>query len=418
MKIEMNRYHLSKILVLLIALVGSSIQSLGQTIPAADDDASISFVSEPSGLICGHDIYVEVVLTNAGTNPLTSTTIQVERNGTVVQTMNWTGNLAPGVDATITVSAIQPMNGTNTIVVSTSLPNGITDSDPSNDSFTVQVEASPQGHDYSFALTTDDYPGETTWTLAQNGTTIYSGGPYSEDNTLHTESFCLDSGYCYMFTINDEYGDGICCGYGHGGYTFHDGSGNLVIEGGEFDDLEIREFCIGLTLCELTADAVVVNESGPGTLDGSITITAIDGTPPYEYSIDGGTTFQSSGMFPGLGVGFYSIKVSDDNDCDHSQTVAIAVISGINELAKSGIEVYPNPTSGEFSLKISNQGSWLDDLNIEVMDAKGRQVQRLRMAGENGTYQSTISLVENAPGVYYIRLLEGNQNKLIRVVKE
>lgn len=271
---------------------------------------------------------------------------------------------------------------------------------------------------YSFELTTDDYPDETTWTLARNGTIIYSGGPYAQDNTLYTEEFCLDSGYCYMFTINDEYGDGICCGYGDGGYVISDEFGNPIIEGGEFDDLEIREFCIGLTLCELTADAVVVNESGPGTLDGSITITAMDGTPPYEYSIDGGTSFQSSGMFPGLGVGFYSLEVRDDNDCDHTQTVAIAVISGIYDLVENGIEVYPNPTDGVFSLKISNQYGQRENLNIEILDATGRRIQSSNLTYSSGVYKGMVSLTAYASGTYYVRLLDENIDDLIRIVRE
>ena len=62
---------------------------------------------------------------------------------------------------------------------------------------------------------------ETTWAITdENGTTVLSGGPYTNNNnTPISESTNLDPG-CYTFTINDSYGDGICCAYGTGSYSF------------------------------------------------------------------------------------------------------------------------------------------------------------------------------------------------------
>ena len=52
-----------------------------------------------------------------------------------------------------------------------------------------------------------------------------------------------------------------------------------------------------------------VNSTEPtdcGTDDGTITITATGGTAPLEYSINGGTSWQSSNIFTGLGGGNYT----------------------------------------------------------------------------------------------------------------
>jgi hypothetical protein len=48
--------------------------------------------------------------------------------------------------------------------------------------------------------------------------------------------------------------------------------------------------------------------------DGSITITALGGTPPYQYSINGGTTYQTTPIFLGLTTGYYSVFVKDSNN--------------------------------------------------------------------------------------------------------
>ncbi len=49
---------------------------------------------------------------------------------------------------------------------------------------------------------------------------------------------------------------------------------------------------------------------------GAITINAAGGTTPYNYSIDGGTTYQEEAAFSGLAAGTYSIKVTDEKNCE------------------------------------------------------------------------------------------------------
>ncbi|NOY38383.1 MAG: hypothetical protein GXO83_12530, partial [Chlorobi bacterium] len=56
-----------------------------------------------------------------------------------------------------------------------------------------------------------------------------------------------------------------------------------------------------------------------GGNDGTITITASGGTPPYEYSVDGGTNFvANNGNFTGLFAGTYQVVVRDVNFCSQN----------------------------------------------------------------------------------------------------
>ncbi len=95
-------------------------------------------------------------------------------------------------------------------------------------------------------LNLDNYPGETTWELANDaGNVLYSGGTYpGQVGATITEVFCLADG-CYDFTIFDSYGDGICCGYGNGSYSLVDANGNILASGGNFDSQESSNFCFG-----------------------------------------------------------------------------------------------------------------------------------------------------------------------------
>ena len=97
----------------------------------------------------------------------------------------------------------------------------------------------------TLTILTDNYPGETTWNIKDaNGNTLYSGGPYTSTNSIYTIDICEPDG-CFDFTINDSYGDGICCGYGQGYYNITDADGTELIAGGEFTSVEIKNFCLG-----------------------------------------------------------------------------------------------------------------------------------------------------------------------------
>ncbi len=97
----------------------------------------------------------------------------------------------------------------------------------------------------TLTLVLDNYPEETSWTLSAGGSTIASGGTYGSqpDGSTVTETFNLPAD-CYSFTINDAYGDGICCSYGNGSYTLSDGTTTLA-SGGSFGSTETKNFCVG-----------------------------------------------------------------------------------------------------------------------------------------------------------------------------
>jgi len=97
-------------------------------------------------------------------------------------------------------------------------------------------------NEMTLTIVTDNYPGETTWTIKSGTTTVTSGGPYSSANTSYTENICIADG-CYDFTINDSYGDGICCSYGNGSYTLVASDGSTIKTGGAFTSSETTAFC-------------------------------------------------------------------------------------------------------------------------------------------------------------------------------
>ena len=93
-----------------------------------------------------------------------------------------------------------------------------------------------------FALTTDNYGGETSWQLTDGSGTLYRGDGLAS-NTQYSEQWCLAAGD-YTFTIFDSYGDGICCGYGNGSYSLTLGGAN-IFSGGSFGPSQSHSFTVG-----------------------------------------------------------------------------------------------------------------------------------------------------------------------------
>jgi hypothetical protein len=96
-------------------------------------------------------------------------------------------------------------------------------------------------------ITFDDYPKETSWEITDgNGTVVYSGGTYDSEAKRSTKviNMCIDTG-CYTFTMKDAYGDGMCCSYGNGSYSFtKDADGTVLASGGSFQSSESTNFCL------------------------------------------------------------------------------------------------------------------------------------------------------------------------------
>ena len=67
----------------------------------------------------------------------------------------------------------------------------------------------------------------------------------------------------------------------------------------------------------------VTNVSCFGGNDGSLSVNASGATAPYQYSIDGGTTWQTSNTFNTLTAGTYNIDIKDNNNCSDNVNITI-----------------------------------------------------------------------------------------------
>ena len=196
---------------------------------------------------CNTEITPVVRITNVGTNQLNTVQVAYQLNNNEPVVYNWGGFLSTGQTDDIELPAMETVVGENTFTVTLSQPNGVADENPDNDT----ADATFNVNMYSvgtveFALQTDNFGSDTSWQLTDAvGNVLYNGSNYSS-NQSYSQSFTLAGG-CYVFTINDSFGDGICCASGNGSYSLSTG-GNVIIEGGDFETSESVTFSLNPNL--------------------------------------------------------------------------------------------------------------------------------------------------------------------------
>ncbi|MBZ0206316.1 MAG: hypothetical protein K8H89_08320, partial [Flavobacteriales bacterium] len=199
---------------------------------AAHDDAAITAILDPApGLYCSSVLAPQVTLLNNGDNNLTSVQITYGLSGGASHTYNWTGNLAYGASTTITLPTVAAEAGLGqTLTVSTSLPNGMADGLPANDSQGVALDVGGEG--VVVKIKTDNDPSQLTWVIYDEYfIPVAQGGPYAQANTVISEEHCLsiDNGNCFMFQLTDGFGDGLCCANGNGYWELRTPAGGLLL---------------------------------------------------------------------------------------------------------------------------------------------------------------------------------------------
>ncbi|MDJ1482608.1 T9SS type A sorting domain-containing protein [Cytophagaceae bacterium YF14B1] len=217
------------------------------------------------------------------------------------------GGIAPyqysinnGVAFSASASFIGLSAGTYTILVKD--VNGCTAS------YTTPIQITIPAQELSFTHTVSDYNGyqiscfggNNGYVILQatggNGST-YTGYSYSVDGRPYQTSNRLDGLTAGRHQLNVK-----------------DGRGCIVSQSIDLIQPEIR---LGLQLVDKT------NVVCAGDHSGKLTVKAVGGAAPYEFSIDGGQTYQAQALFANLAVGTYGLIAKDKNGCMATLTEAI-----------------------------------------------------------------------------------------------
>lgn len=194
-----------------------------------------------NGELCpGEPPFAEVF--NQGSSALTSATLELKQNGSVIDTKNWTGSIAPFTHAEVSfdnTTVTGPVDYEIDLTV-------VGDANPLGNSEEAAFGPVPDAPNtlITLELKTDDFGVETTWELLNSSGDVVAQDPAGDyaNATIYNYNWSLNPSECYTFKIHDAYGDGICCAFGTGYYKLKNtwGTPNVFIEGGQFGGEESK----------------------------------------------------------------------------------------------------------------------------------------------------------------------------------
>ena len=164
---------------------------------------------------------------------------------------------------------------------------------------------------------------------------------------------------------------------------------------------------------ELAVFATSTNDADPGENNGSATIQAGGGTPPYQFFWPDLISNEQTQV--GLAPGTYEFFVRDGNNCESYNSVTIGTTSALSEMPEAigSWSVLPTISEGDFRIEIELLEA--RQVSYTVMDITGRSVVDAGFA-KIRSVQKNIDLSEATPGVYAVRLRVGERVFRRRVV--
>ena len=285
--------------------------------PFYENEASVSDISEVKKVNCSGEAMPKVVLTNNGSNTLTSAELEVLVNDELLKTLNWSGSLSTFQSETVDLGKINfPVETQNTLEVRIKSINGGSDQAPINDITSLVFKGSPETVSKVLKLTirTDANPQETSWKVTNllTGEAVLSGGPYEQPNTMYTETLDITGDGCYDFTIYDAGGNGL-----EGGVYGLKAGGTTLFSGNTFGESESNEFSY-----EVTADMEEsLNQSTkiyPNPTEGNLNIYSQERQNVTIYNMAGQRVFEGScdGLLQidmkRFGAGIYAVSVGSE----------------------------------------------------------------------------------------------------------
>ncbi|MCE3296324.1 MAG: hypothetical protein K0R65_2038 [Crocinitomicaceae bacterium] len=230
----------------------TGVEAIDANVTNSLDPFFSSSIIGAEGTLCTGTVSPQVVLTNGGSVPMTTATINYIVDG-VSTPIDWTGSLGLFESETITLPTLNLTTGTHNITVTVSDPNGTIDENMGNNNMSNDFNVVVGGDNLVLEMNLDCYANETSWEIVDNNSTVFfQGGNYvQQDNyTVHHE-ICLLEG-CYDLIIYDSYGDGMSSNdCDPGSMNLYDADQevltSLAPEDANFEQMIVKNFCVGET---------------------------------------------------------------------------------------------------------------------------------------------------------------------------
>jgi len=110
-------------------------------------------------------------------------------------------------------------------------------------------------------------------------------------------------------------------------------------------------------------------------------------------------------------TGAYTAVILNAAGCDSTITLNLTMsFTGINDLSASKLSIYPNPTNGDFTITGLELVGTVSSLSLT--DMNGKVVKVL------DTKATKFSMGSIKPGVYFLNIISGNKQEVLKIIKE
>ena len=159
-----------------------------------------------------------------------------------------------------------------------------------------------------------------------------------------------------------------------------------------------------ITIAEPSAISLAVastDESNSGANDGTTSVIASGGTPPYvSYQWDDASS-QTTASASNLSAGTYNVVVTDSEGCTQIIGVDVDLGNGIRDIELNKFQLYPNPANKELTISFETEDS--DEYKVILYSTLGKILFEER-AITTLRYKNTLDVSMLASGIYFIEV--------------
>ncbi len=322
-------------------------------------------------------------ITNLGYNTLTSATISYYVDSDTPTTMNWTGSLAINDSESVALNTLSTTTGSHSLTVELLNPNGGTDQSANNNS---------TSSNYTFnggvcpSVANTDYLTSTEGVIINDGTTdilsnLNTGKPsgYSDFTSMVTDLHIDES---YNFTINVNTDGPYTC------YTtvWVDWNQNCTFDANEAYDLGSSYNLVNGPTANSPLAITVPSTAALGNTVMRVTTKYASSGDPCENDEDAEVEDYTINVLPSLGVAEYLL----DN-----------------------IRIYPNPTTGNLTISLSNSNNLPE--GYKVYNMLGQIVMQNTIHSISDLSLNTTSL---SNGMYFMKITKNGSVTTLPFIKK
>jgi hypothetical protein len=370
----------------------------------------LSASATATSILCNGDSAAITVSAAGGTGPYTGTGTFMHAAGTFVYTVTD----ANGCSITDSITMTEPALLTSSSSATSIMCNG------GNTTITVVAAGgtAPYSGDETFtapagtfvytvtdangcAITDSIAVAEPALLVAAVDSTFDPTGCSGTDGAIYISANGGTAGYTYLWTTSSANEDLTGVAAGTYSCTITDANGCTTMVSATLTDPAppVVTVSIDTTLCTLDAP-YALTEGNPtgGTWSGA--------------SVSGNIFDPSIGI--GAYVLTYTFTAANGCTASASDTIVVDACSGIEPVtASTSWSAYPNPTYGNITL--SANGGENEDQLVEVYSSEGKLIFSERFLAGN---LIQLNLVEQAAGVYMVRVISTTEISTVRIIKQ